>query len=184
MTAHCQPQAGASLIEVLVAILLLSLGMLSLGAMLSFAVQMPKVSGFRAIATNLASSHISRILANPVGFSEEKYQQPLHDSAWSFEGIDLANCAYNDPCTASSLAIMDDAEIRRAVRMALPAGDMLVSCDSPSCGLSSFGNLWIVWQEPFSHAALDPSSSDNCPSQAKEIYTDPKPRCLYVRFKL
>jgi len=46
------------------------------------------------------------------------------------------------------------------------------------------GNLWIVWQEPSTYAALDPSSSDNCPTQVTETYTDPRPRCLYVRFKL
>jgi hypothetical protein len=54
-------QGGASLIEVLVAVLILSFGLLSLGAMLSLSVQMPKLSGFRTTATNIASDHIERI---------------------------------------------------------------------------------------------------------------------------
>ena len=179
-----QAQAGVTLIEVLVAVLLLSFGLLSLSVMLSYSVQMPKLSGYRAIATNLASSHIARILANPGGFANKKYQQPLHDAGWSFDAIALANCAYHDPCTESSLATMDDAAIRRAVRMALPAGDMLVNCDAANCSQGAYGNLWIVWQEPSSYAPLDATSSDNCPAQVKDSHANPKPRCLYVRFKL
>jgi Tfp pilus assembly protein PilV len=66
-------QGGASLIEVLVAVLILSFGLLSLGAMLSLSVQMPKLSGFRTTATNIASDHIERIRANPDGFKNGAY---------------------------------------------------------------------------------------------------------------
>ena len=174
-------QNGALLIEVLVAMLLLSFGMLSLGAMLSFSVQMPKLSGYRAVAVNLASSHIDRIRTNPSGF--EDYKKPLHETAWSFANIDLKNCQYPN-CDATSLAAMEDAATRRAVRIALPAGDLLVTCDTTPCNEDSHGNLWIVWQDPSTHAVLDPSSSDNCPAPVTSIYTDPKPRCVYVGFKL
>ena len=174
-------QNGASLIEVLVAMLLLSFGMLSLGAMLSFSVQMQKMSGYRAVAVNLASSHIDRIRTNPGGL--EDYKKPLHEAAWSFANIDLKNCQYPN-CDATSLAAMEDAATRRAVRIALPAGDLLVTCDTTPCNEHSHGNLWIVWQEPSIHAVLDPSSSDNCPALVTRIYTDTKPRCVYVGFKL
>ena len=173
-------QGGALLIEVLVAMLLLSFGMLSLCAMLSFAVQMPKLSGHRSLAVNLASSHIDRIRANPGGFPD--YEKPLHETAWSFETIESINCLYPN-CDTASLAAMDDAATRRAVRIALPAGDLLVTCDTTPCSAGSHGNLWIVWQEPSTNAALDASSSDNCPAQARAIYTQPQPRCLYVGFK-
>lgn len=177
---HRRHQGGALLIEVLVAMLLLSFGMLSLGAMLSFAVQMPKLSGHRSLAVNLASSHIDRIRANPGGFIH--YEKPLHESAWSFENIESINCQYPN-CDAASLAAMDDAATRRAVRIALPAGDLLVTCDTMPCNEDSHGNLWIVWQEPSTKAALDATSSDNCPVQVTAIYTRPPPRCLYVGFK-
>ncbi|CAN5379613.1 hypothetical protein BH10PSE16_BH10PSE16_03640 [soil metagenome] len=178
---HFPHQNGAMLIEVLVAMLLLSFGMLSLGAMLSFSVQMPKLSGYRAVAVNLASSHIDRIRANPGGF--ENYKTPLHETAWSFTEIDSRNCQYPN-CDVTSLAAMGDAATRRAVRIALPAGDLLVTCDTTPCNNDSYGNLWIVWQQPSTHAALDPSSSDNCPAEVTKIYTNPTPRCVYVGFKL
>lgn len=178
---HRRTQGGALLIEVLVAMLLLSFGMLSLGAMMSFSVQMPKLSGYRSTAVNLASSYIERIRANPAGFSA--YEKPLHEKAWSFEKIERKDCQYPD-CSEALLADMDDAAIRQAVRDALPAGDLLVRCDTTPCNKDSHGNLWIVWQEPATHEKLDTSSWDNCPIEADKIYTQPKPRCMYVGFQV
>lgn len=174
-------QGGALLIEVLVAMLLLAIGMLSLGATLSVAVQLPKLSGHHASAVNLAASHIDRIRANPGGF--DSYKTPLRETDWSFGIIESKNCIYPQ-CSEASLAAMDDAASRQAVRIALPAGDLMVTCDTATCTQSSRGNLWIVWQEPSTYAALEPSSSDNCPPQVTAVYTRPKPRCLYVGFKV
>ena len=178
-------QTGASLIEVLVAILILSFGMLSLGAMMSFGVQLPKLSGYRATATSLASSYIERVRANPTAFTNNLYSAPLNEtSAWSFTDIALTDCQYVNPCTEATLATMDIQATRRAVRRALPAGDMIMKCDAGTCTKADYGNLWIVWQEPSTFAALNPASSDNCPAEATTAYSSPAPRCLYVRFKI
>ena len=174
------------MLEVLVAILILSFGMLALGAMLSLSVQLPKLAAYRATATHLAFSHIERIRANPTEFqkSDGKYAvEPLSYDG-TFNNIPLADCIY-DQCSPSTLAIMDNAATQRAIRMTLPAGGMLVTCDTATCSAASYGNLWIVWQEPSTYSALNPSSSDNCPAEITAKYnTDPKPRCLYVRFKI
>ena len=184
---RCHRQKGASLIEVLVAILILSFGMLSLAAMMSFGVQLPKLSGYRATAASLASGYIERIRANPNGFTNNLYSAALNEaSAWSFLDITLSDCQYADPCTEATLATMDIQATRRAVRRGLPAGDMIVKCDAGTCTKADYGNLWIVWQEPGTFAALNPSASDNCPTEATTAYTTPAPapRCLYVRFKI
>ena len=180
-------QQGASLIEVLVAILILSFGMLALGAMLSFAIQLPKLSGYRSTAVNLASGHIERIRANAAGFTNGFYSAPTAPMSYdgTFNDIALSNCLYRDPCTELLLAAMDNADTKRAVRNQLPAGGMLLTCDTAPCTVNSYGNLWIIWQEPSTFAALNPlSTSDNCPTEVTSTYTVPKPRCLYVRFKL
>ena len=179
-------QAGASLIEVLVAILILSFGMLSLGAMLSFTVQLPKLSGYRATAANLASSHIERMRANPgaPGFSNGDYDQ-LSSYDGTFNAIVApAECTYPN-CNAASLATMDNAYTQQAVRNELPAGGIFMRRDSSSGTVSTtVGNLWIVWKEPSTYAALNPASSDNCPIEVTSVVSNPAPRCLYVRFKL
>lgn len=185
------PQAGSTLIEVLVAVLLLSFGILALAAMLSFAVQMPKLADYRATAAKLAAGHVERMRANPGGFTGGAtggFDSGDYDTPSSYDGsfsdIALADCAY-PKCTPASLAAMDNAFTQQAARMALPAGGMLMQRDRTSGTASaSIGNLWIIWQEPSTYAALNPSSSDNCPPEVTGTYTDPKPRCLYVRFKL
>lgn len=201
MKPHMPPQQGSSLIEVLVAILILSFGMLALGSLLSFAVQMPKLSGYRATATHLATAHIERIRANPDGFADNAYTTTLSYDG-TFASLSLNDCAYPD-CTASTLAAMDNAATNQALRLALPAGGMLLQCDPSPCTstvppttpptTNSYGNLWIVWQEPSTYAALNPNSSDNsapnpnfsdnCPSEVKWTTSAP-PRCLYLRFKI
>lgn len=199
MNPMARIQSGASLIEVLIAILILSFGMLSLGGMLSMGVQLPKLSGYRATAANLASSHIERIRANPEGFSGDNYTAALNEtSAWSFTPISVSasNCSFTGTqCTVATLATADINEFRNAVRQQLPAGDMIMKCStSPgvyaTCAKAALGtkttqgNLWLIWQEPSTFAALDPSSSDQCPSEATSVYTSPKPRCMYVAFTI
>ena len=171
-------QNGALLIEVLVSILLLSFGMLALGAMLSIAVQAPKLSGHRATAVTLASSYIERIRANKPGFEEGFYDKPS-----SYPNLpELKLCAYPE-CNYDSLATMDFGEFATDVRKQLPAGGMLMLRDNSSGTASkTIGNLWIVWREPSTLAALNPSHSDNCPAELTNAYPFPKPRCVYVRF--
>jgi hypothetical protein len=149
--------------------------------MLAVAVQAPTLSGYRATAVNLASSHIGRMRANSGGF--QHYIRPLNDADWSFAELKPDDCIYPG-CDEISLASMDDAATRQAVRLQLPAGDLLVTCSPAACGPSAYGNLWVVWQEPATGAAINLSSADHCPAEVTAIYTDPLPRCLYMRFQI
>jgi type IV pilus assembly protein PilV len=174
-------QRGATLIEVLVAILVLSFGMLALGGMMAYGVQMPKLAAHRATAANLAAAHIERIRANPAGFHAGNYSKAVSYDG-TFAAIALVPCAF-PTCTATTLADMDAAATSNAVRNQLPAGGMLTSCDPTPCSTQSYGNIWIIWQEPATNATLTPGSTDACPD-AVAAFTDPAPRCLYARFKL
>ena len=173
-----QRQSGASLIEVLIAILLLSFGMLALGGMLAFGVQLPKLAGYRAVAVNLANAHVERIRANPTGFAADNYLAALNYDGTT-ASVASANCTY-PACTETSLATMDNAASQQAIRNEIPAGGMMLTCDTSPC--TSNGNLWVIWQEPSTYAALSPAASDNCPAGLSTF--SPAPRCLYVRFSL
>lgn len=181
---HRKPhQLGASLIEVLVAILILSFGMLSLAGMLSFSVQLPKLSAYRAAASNLAATHAEKVRANPNAFANN-----LYTSSLSYDGttnsIALSDCAYPN-CTEATLATMDIAATQRAARIELPAGGMIMKCGASACTKTSYADLWIVWQEPTTFATLDANASDNCPTEVTGNSSfNPKPRCLYLRFKV
>lgn len=174
-------ETGATLIEVLVSVLILSLGMLSLSSMVAFAVQMPKLSGYRATASNIASSHIERIRANRHAFFSGDYATTSSYDG-SFTPRASQNCTYPN-CTASSLAIMDDAATKQWARSALPAGGVLTKCDPHPCTAESMGDIWIMWQEPSTRAWLDSASSDSCQSSVLAAFPNPHPRCLHARFK-
>lgn len=168
-------QRGTSLIEVLMAMLLFSVGMLPVGLMLVQAVQLPKLAAYRTTATLLASGHVERMRAN---------RTADHTLSLSFDGsftpLALANCAYPN-CSTDTLSVMDKAHTQKLAREQLPAGGLQISCDTLPC---TAGNLWVVWQEPGSPAALQSQRSDNCPPQVSASFTNAPPRCLYVRFSL
>lgn len=178
--ASTRYESGATLIEVLVSVLILSLGMLSLSSMMAFAVQMPKLSGYRTTAANIASSHIERIRANRAGFVSGEYATPSSYDG-NFGPRSPQPCVY-PTCTVSSLAIMDDAATKQWARSTLPAGGVLTTCDPQPCSSDSMGNIWIMWQEPKTRAWIDPASSDSCPPDLA-VPDDSRPRCLYARFK-
>ena len=187
ITNH-HPQVGISLIEALIATLILSLGVLPLVAMMTFSIQMPKLAGYRATAVNLASDYIDRMRANPADPANTAGPAqlfPYSAKASSYDGTQDAieppesPCEYPG-CETDTLVIRDVYEIQAATRLELPAGGVFVSCVGDCT--DGIGNLWIMWQEPDTFAALTPSSSDNCPSIVASM--TPEPRCLYVRFKL
>lgn len=190
MKTKPQRQSGSSLIEVLVAILIISFGLLSMAGMLSFGIQLPKLAGYRATATYLASSHIESIRANPEGFAAGSYTASLNDSsAWSTTAIAISgsNCSFTGTqCTQTTLASADTNVFRNAVRRELPSGDIVVtrSClvTSPcnAAAPDAYGEVWVVWKEPDSFAALA-GSNDNCHSSTSSLAS---PRCLHVRFQI
>lgn len=177
-------QTGSTLIEVLIAILLLSVSAIAIGVTIMFAVQMPKLSGYRATAANLAASYIERIRANRNGFELGNYQ--LKGSSYSNDSSKLVlseipggSCAYPD-CSASGIADKDFAETSVAVRESLPAGGLLMLGDAAG---GSSGNLWVIWNEPATKSVIDARQSDQCPAQVS-VYAAAKLRCLYVRFQI
>jgi type IV pilus assembly protein PilV len=179
-----QQQTGASLLEVLIATLILSFGLLSMGIIMASAIQMPKLSAMKATATHLATSHIDRIRANAAGFKAGHYDQAL-----SYDGTitvpNLSDCSYPN-CTPETLAVMDRAFTLRAIRQQLTAGGMLLQRDTTTGSItSSDGHLWIIWQEPGSfNGLINTATSDNCPAVVTASFTYPVPRCIYIRFRI
>lgn len=176
-------QKGASLIEVLVSILLLSFGLLSLAGLHAYAIQMPKLAAYRATASSLANSYVEAIRANPQGFANGGYDEVLYYTG----GRDLPSvsggCVY-PACTADTLAALDKMNMKFAVRSELDAGGMRLERPATVGGVTNVnqGNLWVFWLEPSTSSVVDSANSDNCPPQINSFV--PRPRCLYIRFQL
>ncbi|MDB5899781.1 MAG: type pilus modification protein PilV [Ramlibacter sp.] len=179
MNKTSSSQGGASLIEVLVAMLILSFGMLSLSGMLAYAVQMPKLSGYRASAMSIAAGHVERMRANTVGFAAGSYNDTL---TYSVAGT---ACTYPN-CSAATIAQLDRMETIRSVRNELLQGGMRMVCTGGNCNALE-GDLWVFWQEPSTFATFSAASSDECPDPASPpVFTafPTQPRCVHIKFKL
>lgn len=176
-------QSGASLIEVLVSMLILAFGMLALGGMLSYAIQMPKLAGYRATAAFIAASHVERMRANVDGFRTNQYNE-----TWTYQQNPPTGTLCNYPsCNENSIALRDRFETQTALRSNLrPLAGMRVVCEANDC-TTRRGDIWIIWDEPSVFVGLDSATSDECPDPGAAptfTFPDPRPRCLHVRFSL
>jgi type IV pilus assembly protein PilV len=181
MTTPKPRQGGSSLIEVLVTILILSFGMLSLSAMLAYAVQLPKMSAYRATAVMLANGHVEKMRANIDGFTAGAYDETM---TFNQTITTITPCTYPS-CDAGSMADKDQYESNLEIRRELPQGGMRMVCNGGSCA-SREGDLWVMWQEPSTFAAIDPTAADECPdpTASPTFAFAGQPRCIHIRFKL
>lgn len=157
-------QRGSGLIEVLVAVILLSLGMLAMLRAQASAMTYERTAEFRGVAAQLASDVVDRIRANASGA-----QSYIHTAAYDPQGnIPKAakNCAQdNVTCSAAEMAAHDMAWMRANVRSNLPGGDLRIA-DAGSGRL----NIWVLWVQtgnPDLDAHDDLSYAGFCPQQVR-----------------
>jgi type IV pilus modification protein PilV len=94
---------GSTLIEALVAILILSFGLLALGGFLTYAVQLPKLSGNRSVAVVAANDLVERMRANSSGSLSYVTSTFSATSTVPSSMPSGSTCSFPN-CTATSLA--------------------------------------------------------------------------------
>lgn len=175
-------QRGASLIEVLVAILIVSLGLLALAGLLNVSGRVAKTSEFRATAAQLAADMVDRMRANREGATAGNYSQA--PTALRTGKASQVSCAVATNCTALEIANQDKAEWNTLLFNALPGGTGYIDYT----GTGGTGDLWIIWTDP--NALNETSSSDNrliygtangCPGSFSSSTTV---SCMYFRLGL
>lgn len=167
-------QRGASLLEVLVAVLILSFGLLALGGLVGQSVHALKVSGSRAIASMIADDLVERIRANAAAFDSGHYDTPLtFDGSFAVRTVDP--CSYPD-CVLERLAAWDLASVQRRARQMLPAAGFLVQNRG-----NREGTIYVLWLEARFAGQLGLTTSDICPP---DLPAGERPRCVMVPFKL
>jgi type IV pilus assembly protein PilV len=172
-------QAGATLIEVLVSILLMALGVLAMAAMQVNAVQYSKTSEMRAVATLLANDLSDRMRANhpsdavmPGGYNylaSGSYVAPSGPP--TTPGNSCSDPATS--CTFSEMAAMDLYQWSLNAYRQLPKGTARVVVNG------SNADIWMVWTDP--KTSTTNQAADNCPSG----YNPPATvRCLFFRVSI
>lgn len=182
-------QRGVSLIEVLVAMLVVSMGVLAVAGLMATASRYGKTSEYRAVATLLASDIVDRIRANKPAINPAwvppgdvtAYNMTGDYDSWASEPGEFAGCANRDICLAAEIVAQDRAEWGRAVFNSLPGGAALVQLSADPMAIPT-ADVWIAWLDPDASSNEATAGANECPPAFQGF--NPQPRCAYFRVGL
>lgn len=173
-------QAGTSLLEVLISMLLLSVGLLGMAGLTTASSGYNKQSQLRATAGLLVSDYAERARANVPGFDAGNYAKATA-YAGSSTPVTEVGCtnAVSAACTSIVMAQLDQTNWLNIVRARLPGGDAYVTTNT-GAGSQRTMDIWIMWRETDQDVglALSPSA---CPAGAS---APSSVKCLYFRVGL
>lgn len=148
-------QAGSTLIEVLVAALILSIGIMALIGVQASSVQMNKLAQFRGDASRLAQDYADRVRANTITDPTDPQRDvvlgiyasaPVYTGNVAAQNVPTA-CLGVANCGADAIATMDVAEMREQARLLLPNGAFYVEAPiGIGVGTARVLNIWVMWQ--------------------------------------
>ena len=168
-------QTGASLLEVLIAILIMSFGITGVALLMAATIQYNKTSQYQMVGLQIATQLAESMRANSDGFMADSYAKTGTYSS-NVAAASLPSCANTSACTSSEIASIDKKQIANTLRLALPGGDFNVQRNG------NRADIWIMWMEPTTAASMSMGTA-NCRAAAISGLGDP-PRCLYMRAAL
>lgn len=148
-------QFGLSLIEVLISILVLSIGLLSLGGLQISSLKGSNNAHFRTMASLAATDLADRMRANPIGVDNGFYD-------FEYDVTDCDNppaklCEASVVCSPEELANYDIYRVNCGVtdglnrtggaQFDLPLAFMSTSCDVVPCALGLEHTILVRWNE-------------------------------------
>ncbi|MBX3654475.1 MAG: type IV pilus modification protein PilV [Ramlibacter sp.] len=176
-------EVGASLIEILVSVVIASIGLLALAGVNASSVRYGKLTQYRATASQLASDLGERLRANKAGFIAGNYDYEVTfanqmASPPSTPG-NLCN-SLASPCTAGQLATVDLWQWRTSVSEVLPQGAVFLKRDATPVA----ADLWVAWLDPsVANSDERPGTATECPD-GLERSGNTAIRCMYFRVGL
>ena len=189
-SVHAKPrvsQAGFSLIEVLVAILLVTVGLLGMAGLSGATFSNNKISQLRLTGISLVNDYTDRARINVYGYDLLKYNVALGDDFSSTE-VKVADANLKlDPAVetdatkiANDLAAADVDQFLRSVRARLPQGDAVV-ISRPTANSRDL-DIWLLWKEPQAAAGdtLFSAGKGNCPSNLTTAQQQ-EYNCMYFK---
>jgi type IV pilus assembly protein PilV len=123
---HRPLAAGFTLLDVLIAIVVVAFGMLGLAGLQVFALKNNQSASLRVAATNLTTDIIDRMKGNYLGVINGNYDRP--DTA-SYTTVE-SGCTQATGCAPDALARNDLREWQQRVAASLPGGVGVVCLDS------------------------------------------------------
>lgn len=173
---------GATLIEVLVAALLLAIGLLSMAGIQASAVRLTKEAEFKSTAVEISSAFGEYLKANVGGVAS--YAINSGGFIMDPEPQDIpGNCdGTGAACTPAQIAAEDLARAQELARTRLPSGQIVSNVVVGAAGQSDSIDLWVMWLPPESRtgdANVDNQITSRCPPNYDTAGMDVQ--CQYFR---
>lgn len=174
-------QAGASMVEVLVALLIVSLGLLGIGGLSAATFGYNKTAQLRLTGLGLVNDYADRARLNIYGYDLGNYNLALADAI-----PDEPAPAPDEPdgkTAAENVAQSDRRAFMTSVADRLPQGRSVVTTTPGANGRGM--DIWLLWQEPQTTLGdnLFQAGQSNCPSDLSDddklIYS-----CMYFKVGL
>lgn len=167
MSANSHPEeTGFTLIEVLVAVLLLSVGFLTLAALHGASLQYSRMAATRSMAVQIAAGLADRMRARSAVLGA-----PIVPPVEALRG-DIAVSSSAAPVETSA---SDLAWARQAATAQLPGGEVTVFPNP----LSGHADIWVLWDEPQAGQAIPAG----CPVTFNDDAGHPR-QCLGIQVPL
>lgn len=131
-------QGGFSLVEALVALVVLSVGLLGVAALYTWSLRDSRTALLRSEAVNLASDMADRIRANRIA-------GPEYDEGAAGAG-EITEACTAAGCTPEEMAANDKAEWLEALSTTLPGGEGTVDVDDATAPFTY--TITVDWIEP------------------------------------
>jgi len=148
-------QAGFSLIEVLISVLVLSIGLLGLGGLQMASLKGTHNAHFRTVASLAASELAERMRSNPLAVAANQYAVSMN--AESCESMPDKQCVSGVSCSYEESAIYDlyrvncgiaAGEVQTGgIQYDLPTAFLSVDCGAVTCETKVEHNILVRWNE-------------------------------------
>jgi type IV pilus assembly protein PilV len=173
--ASANLQWGASLIEVLVALLIISLGLMSMARLSATTIGFNKGAQVRLVALSLATQYAERARLNVYGFDLGSYDIAMNEVAPNTPAFDVNA---NDVTAATNVAQGDKREFIVRVANHLPQGLAVVN-STRAPGARDL-DIWILWQDVNTEqsGALLATGESQCPAGVSGN------SCVYMKVRL
>lgn len=179
-------QRGATLVEVLVSLLIVSLGLLGIGGLAAATFSYNKAAQLRLTGSALASDYADRARLNVFGYDQGNYAI-AYDDVVDPDDLDAGTLAIDeadDRIAATAVADFDRNDFMQTVAQRLPQGRAVVVTDPANARAM---DLWLVWQEPTATEgnalSIFQAGQRNCPDNLPAA-VEPLASCMYFKVNL
>lgn len=167
--------SGFTMLEVLIAIVVVAFGLLGLAGLQVFALKNNQSASLRVAATNLTMDIVDRMKANYLGVINGSYNQPSTAAYTAFAPA----CTQNVGCPFNTMAGNDIAQWQQRLAATLPGGVGVICLDSTPDEAATPANPMCDGNGTASYAVkiwwYDRPNDPNAASTLKYIYTSFNP---------